>query len=109
MVPDITVQPLVQQIEPARSYRDTLRRHPDPGQPMTEAWRLEHLHGVPFLPEAMSSVQQAMLDETGCVTVRLETAFSAIQARDGRIEHVHLSDGSCVTGQHGLAIFWGNG
>jgi len=83
-------------IDPARCYRDTLRRHPGPGQDKTETWCREHWHGVPFLPEAMAAVQAAMLAETGRVTVRLDTAFSAVHARDGRVEHIGLTDDATV-------------
>lgn len=83
-------------IDPFRRYRDTLRRHPGPGQARTEAWCREHWHGVSFLPEAMAVTQQTLLAETGQVDLRLNTVFKEVRAQDGRIEAVRLSDGTCV-------------
>jgi len=71
-------------IDGQRRYLDTLRRHPEPGQRPTEAWCREHWHGIPFLPEVMATVQRALIEETGNVTVRLKTAFTTVHARSGR-------------------------
>lgn len=75
-------------------YRDTLRRHPGRGQRPTEAWCRAHWHGIPFLPEVMAAVQQSMLEETGNVTIRLETAVADVQARNGQVDSVTLNDGT---------------
>ncbi len=80
-------------IDPRRSYLDTLRRHPGPGQPKSEAWCREHWHGIPFLPERMAETIQSMLEETN-VALHLGTAFSGVRAAGGRVEAVQLGDGS---------------
>lgn len=84
-------------IDPESCYRDTLRRHPKPGQVMTDAWRREHWHGVSYLPEAMEAVQKTMLEETGNVTLRLKTTFTEVEGRNGRVEKVRLNDGTTLT------------
>ncbi len=83
-------------LDPARHYRDTLRRHPGPDGSKTEAWCREHWHGVPFLPDAMDSTIRVMLEETGTVDVRCGVAFEDVEASDGRVRRVTLSDGSVL-------------
>ncbi len=87
-------------IDPDRTYRDTLRRHPGAGQPKTEEWCRDHWHGVPFLPDAMETVERAMLAETGKVALRLNTVFTEILSNNGRIERVRLNDGSIVRARY---------
>ena len=80
-------------IDPGRRYLESLRRHPDPGQPPTEAWCREHWHGLPFLPEPMAATLRAMLEETGNAEIRLNTGFAGVHARNGRVNSVTLDDG----------------
>lgn len=86
-------------IDPARCYRDTLRRHPGPDGTKSEAWCREHWHGVTFEPAAMDQTLQAMLAETGCCAVRLGVGLEAVDAAAGRVASVHLSDGTTVAGE----------
>ncbi|NUQ65311.1 MAG: FAD-dependent oxidoreductase [Pirellulales bacterium] len=81
-------------IDPSRRYPDTLQRHVPRGQRDDEAYRREHWHGVPFEPEAMARTMRAMLEETGHCRVLLNTQWTGVAARDGRVESATLSDGS---------------
>ncbi len=83
-------------IDPERRYLDTLRRHPGPGQVRNEAFCRKHWHGVPFLPQPMANVQRRMLEETGCVTVRLDAAFVAVETSPGSVRSISLDDGTSV-------------
>jgi hypothetical protein len=62
-------------IDPARTYRDSLRRYGtrgliDDAEKTRELW-----HGVTFEPEVCAAEQYRMLEETGCCTVLLNHRF----------------------------------
>lgn len=83
--------------DPCLTYPQTLLRH---GRNMAdEAWFRQHCHGVIFEPDAMSGVMLAMLKETGCCRVCLNTAFKDARCSGGRVSEVTLSDGTVVRAQ----------
>jgi hypothetical protein len=84
-------------VDPGRHYADTLRRHPGADQEKGEAFSREFWHGVPFEPEALHRVVMEMLSETGNCEVRLNTRLVSVEAGDGRVTSVTLSDGATVT------------
>lgn len=83
-------------MDPTRHYGDTLRRHTPGGRKPDEGWTREHWHGVVFLPERMAACQHKMLTETGNVDIRFGSGFTAVEAGDGRVRRVRLSDGSTL-------------
>jgi hypothetical protein len=84
-------------IDPRQRYLDTLRRHPDMGEKATESFCREHWHGIPFLPDVMADMFQAVLRETGHANIRIGATFTEISATEGRVRSVRLDDGSVVT------------
>lgn len=83
-------------IDPQRTYRDTLRRHPGRGQAKDQAFIRAQWHGIPFLPEQMAAVIENMLRETGIVTLRAGVTFADAQAGAGRVHALRLSDGAML-------------
>ena len=77
-----------------RCYLDTLQRHVPRGQTCDAAYRREHWHGLPFEPVAMARTMRAMLERTGHCRVMLNTQFVTVEASEGRVAAVRLSDGS---------------
>lgn len=83
-------------IDPSRTYRDSLRRHPGPGQPADEAFCRAHWHGVVFEPEMMAAAQRALLEETGRVRILTGTGCRPVEFGDGMVRHAVLDDGSTL-------------
>ena len=82
-----------QVIDPARRYRDSLRRHGPSSMASDEALCREYWHGVVFEPEPYVRVVEGMLAETGYCTVLRNTAFAHVRADAGRITSLRLDDG----------------
>lgn len=75
-----------------RHYLDTLQRHVPRGQQADWAYRCEHWHGLPFEPDAMARTMRAMLERTGRCRILLNTAFVGVEAHDGHVAAVRLSN-----------------
>jgi hypothetical protein len=86
-------------VDPARSYLDSLLRHPPRRMPRPELleFRREYNHGVPFEPNAFDKVAGELLASTGRCTVLMNTAFTGVTVRDRQIAGIALSDGRQVT------------
>jgi len=83
-------------IDSARRYSDTLRRHRGSDGPADAAFRRAQWHGVIFEPDIYERVLDAMLRQTGRVTVLTETTFDTVEQKDGRITALHLTSGQKV-------------
>jgi hypothetical protein len=83
-------------IDPALRYRDTLLRHGCRGIHESEDFYRRFLHGIPFEPDAMAATMHAMLVETGCCEVILNTRVRGVDHRDGRIRQLSLDSGRTV-------------
>jgi hypothetical protein len=83
-------------IDSGRRYRDTLRRHGLKGLGADEQRCRAEWHGVVFEPEAMARTMRTMLEETGHCRVLFQTTFTAVTAKDGRIESLTLSSGERI-------------
>lgn len=82
-------------IDPSLTYHDTLQRHGMRSLAEDGAWARATLHGVVFEPDAYAQVVGAMLAEAG-VEVLTGVRVIDAEARAGRVERIHLSDGSEV-------------
>jgi len=87
-------------VDPVRRYLHTLRRHPAPGQVKGEDFSREFWHGVSFEPEIFHQVVMALLEETGNAEVRLLTRLESVEAGEGQVQAITLSDGSTVTARY---------
>ncbi|MFA5204169.1 MAG: FAD-dependent oxidoreductase [Lentisphaeria bacterium] len=87
-------------IDPGRTYRDTLRRHPEGGAPPTEAFSRRAWHGVVFEPDAMARAMAELLAETGRCSLLLNTVMVAVEAAGGVVRAVRLDDARRLVARH---------
>jgi hypothetical protein len=81
-------------IDPTQTYADTLRRCGARSLALDEEFARANWHGVVFEPDALNAAAMDVLAETQKCTVLLETRVHAVNAADGRIESITLSDGT---------------
>jgi len=84
-------------IDPKCAYRDTLRRHPEPGTTISHEFRKERWHGVVFEPDIYARTLRRMLRETGRVTLWTETTYKRVEVDQGMIRALDLTNGRRVT------------
>ncbi|NIA14589.1 MAG: FAD-dependent oxidoreductase [Nitrospiraceae bacterium] len=84
-------------VDPVRRYVDTLRRHRSRDTKVNHAFRKEHWHGVVFEPDCYERVLRAMLAEIGRVTLVTDATFDVVEAGDGRIAGLQLTNGERIT------------
>lgn len=85
-----------QLVDPERCYLDTLQRHGSQGMARDEAFCRAVWHGVPFEPRAMADAMAAMLADTGCCELVLNTTFTELQHAPARIAAATLTDGRVI-------------
>jgi hypothetical protein len=83
---------------PKLRYIDSLRRH-GARAPFheDEGFFRKYLHSVSFEPDAYVAVVREMLEETRCCETLLSTHVVKVNAQDGEIESLLLSDGREVS------------
>lgn len=86
-------------LDPQRTYLDTLRCFGG-GSYRNREFTRTHWHGVLFDPTAYMRTVSAMLEETGRVTLWLNTTFTRAETHDRRVERVHFDNGASVCAAH---------
>lgn len=84
-------------IDPDKAYLDSLRRFGAPPLFAAEAFRREFWHGVPYEPAPYAAMMETMLQETGCCTIRKDTAFVSATSTGRQVQSLQLSDGTSIT------------
>lgn len=82
-------------LDAQRTYLDTLRCFGG-GSYRNRDFTRTYWHGVLFNPDVYARTVNAMLEETGRVTLWLNTTFIRAEIRERTVERVHFDNGKCV-------------
>lgn len=80
-------------VDDTASYDDTLKRHGTEGLKLDADRVRRQWHGVVFEPESCHKVMREMLEETGTVTLMLETLFQEVVSSNQCVSKVYLQNG----------------